>query len=125
MPVRLLPSAEPFYQPPPPLGDLRAMLRRRIVATALDQLDAAAAERGRPLLSLRQMVLCLRWLDPTAVARAVRVLFELFPEETEAVAARPDNKLRWPRKRAGTKQNRIDTPSFHPHFEQNIPEAAP
>ena len=38
---------EPFYQPPPPAGDLRTMLRRRIVATALHQLVAHAAERGR------------------------------------------------------------------------------
>ncbi len=38
---------EPFYQPPSPAGDLRTMLRRRIVATALHQIAAHAAERGR------------------------------------------------------------------------------
>ena len=37
---------EPFYQPPPPTGDLRTMLRRRIVATALDQIARYAAERS-------------------------------------------------------------------------------
>ena len=38
---------EPFYQPPTPTGDLRTMLRRRIVATALSQIGSYAAERSR------------------------------------------------------------------------------
>ncbi|HND62011.1 MAG TPA: hypothetical protein PLB90_11075 [Opitutaceae bacterium] len=37
----------PLYQPPAPGGDLRTMLRRHLVATALGQLDAAADARGR------------------------------------------------------------------------------
>lgn len=36
-----------MYQPPPPLGDLRGMVRRHLVAKALAQLDATAAQRRR------------------------------------------------------------------------------
>ena len=46
MPPKDFLANEPFYQPPPPTGDLRTMLRRRIVATALDQIARYAAERS-------------------------------------------------------------------------------
>lgn len=36
-----------MYQPPPPLGDLRSLVRRQLVATALGQLEASAAQRAR------------------------------------------------------------------------------
>lgn len=37
----------PMYQPPPPLGDLRSMVRRHLVAKALDQLGASANQREK------------------------------------------------------------------------------
>jgi len=46
MSPRAFPSDEPFYQPPAPALDLRGMLRRRIVTTALGQLRARAEARA-------------------------------------------------------------------------------
>ena len=38
---------QPLFQPPTPVGDLRGMVRRRIVAKALGQLEARAAARAK------------------------------------------------------------------------------
>jgi len=46
MPKREPPPDKPLFAPPAPGGDLRGMLRRRIVATAVRQLTAGRAERA-------------------------------------------------------------------------------
>ena len=47
MPPREPPPDVPLFAPPMPGGDLRGMLRRRIVATAVRQLTVGRAERAR------------------------------------------------------------------------------
>lgn len=47
MPPRAAATNHPLFQPPPPAGDLRGMLRRRIAATALGQLTARETARAK------------------------------------------------------------------------------
>jgi hypothetical protein len=76
MPAHLPPPDGPLFLPPEPTGDLRGMLRRRIVATALAQFEASSA--GREKLA-----------DAAAWRRYSRKLQQRFADSLASTGFRP------------------------------------
>lgn len=81
-------------QNPSPSAALRMTPAAQLVARIRDPRrvdDWTALCHAHPEgLSLRQMTLTLSWVDPTAVARAVRLLLEVLPREDTQGLVRPD-----------------------------------